>query len=392
MAQSNKNLASKNGKAYPQESQQVEQPATKIPTDEAGQALEQEVQQAKNQKPNETKPEPTEQERPKGQKGGKISGIKQNLQESKRRADPTKIFGPLLFDGEVGILFGSEKSGKSALAIQLANHYAAGTSMDGFENETKEGKRVLFMDLELSDKQQEIRYTNLESDEDEPGRGLNLFSDNLDRYELDPAQIDDNYTETLFEDIEANSQEYDLIIIDNLSWLVTGDQERSSDARNLSHRVHAISRLYNITFLLLSHTTKNISKNNYPLTTADLAGSYQFSAVADSIFALGKNAQDPEIRYVKQLATRSAPEKMGAEEVKTLRFDKSKDFLGFLWLRDEPEANHLQTRESETEQQIEQDIRTQLNKGKSVRETSQALGVGHRRVARISKELRNEKG
>jgi energy-coupling factor transporter ATP-binding protein EcfA2 len=308
------------------------------------------------------------------------------LEESSKKPDPVRIFGPLLHEQELAILFGPEKSGKSALAVQLANAYADGYEVTGFENKAKPGS-VLFMDFELTSKQQELKYKNNEASN--PKSTLAQFSENLHRAEIRTEKITDDFIETLKSQIEHACKKYDLVIIDNMSWLINGI-EKSGNAAPLVQTLSRLKKENGCSILIISHTTKRIDKVGQSITNADLAGSYMMSALVDSVFAINTNATDPEKRYIKQTASRSEAEIMGSESVKTLRFDKESNFLGFVWLTDEPEANHFQTEEKGHEQQFLNDVKDYMSKGNGIIKTAKKFNITKHEAQKIKDGKRDQ--
>src|SRR5690606_16716539 len=72
----------------------------------------------------------------------------QVLKEASLQPDPIFLYQPLVTQGELVILFADTGIGKTALSVQMAVHIA------------KQQYHVLYVDLELSDKQFEKRYRN----------------------------------------------------------------------------------------------------------------------------------------------------------------------------------------------------------------------------------------
>jgi putative DNA primase/helicase len=316
------------------------------------------------------------------QSGGNVLEIKPFndwLKESQEQPDPVRIFGPLLHTQEVAILFGGAKSGKSALAVQLANAYAAGESVPGFENQAKEAGRVLFLDFELSKKQNQKRY-------EDPTKGLKTFSGNLDRAELKPENIQDNLAEQILDEVEAHAPHYDLIIIDNLTYILF-DGEKSSNSATLIKRLQNIKKAEGCAVLVIAHTPKRVERAQSPLSIHDLAGSSQLGNLSDSVFGINRNVQSEDIRYVKQIVSRDEIEQFDADNVVTLQYDKEDNFLSFTYLRNEPERNHLKDATEEEKDQELANIKDLLNQGYSIRDVGKKLDVGRRKVEKIKKQL-----
>jgi len=65
---------------------------------------------------------------------------------------PEMLFDEFWRTGELAMLFGSSGSGKSILGVQIAEALASGRAIDGFRM-PKHGRRVLYVDMEMSDSQ-----------------------------------------------------------------------------------------------------------------------------------------------------------------------------------------------------------------------------------------------
>lgn len=295
------------------------------------------------------------------------------VRQAQNEPDPVRIFGPLLHEKELAILFADQKTGKSALAVQIGNAAASGESITGFANEAEAGP-VLYIDFELSKKQFEQRYN------DPQEQGLKQFSNNFHRAEINRENLPDSFAEALINEIARQANNFKLVIIDNLTYLLT-DQEKTTNSGALMQRLNAIKKQSGAAILLIAHTPKRSATD--PITANDLAGSHMFSALADSIFALGKNAKEPELRYIKQINSRTEPELMGADHVATLKFTKIGNFLSFTFEDYEPEANHLRTDTEEGQQQLINDIKDYRNeKGYSIRQIADEFNITKSKVER----------
>jgi RecA-family ATPase len=297
------------------------------------------------------------------------------LKIAAKQPDPVRIFGPLLHEQELAILFADQKSGKSALAVQIGNACAAGEHIQGFANNAKPGP-VLYMDFELSSKQFELRYND-------PDHELKQFSHNFYRAEINREQLSENFSEAILQRIEEEAKQYKLIIIDNLTYLLT-DQEKSAKSGQFIQRLSALKKDTGAAILLIAHTPKRSPTE--PITANDLAGSHMLTALADSIFALGKNASEPELRYVKQINSRSEPEEeMGADNVATLHFQKHGNFLSFDFQGYGREAYHLKTDTEEEKEELAAEVCDLKQKGYSIREIADDRNISRAKADRLSR-------
>ncbi len=106
------------------------------------------------------------------------------IETARKRPLPRKLFGDLWLEGELAILFADMAKGKTVLATQIAESLARGEPIEPFEMNA-EAQKVLYLDLEMSDKQFEMRYA---ADHDGGAEYLHdhyKFSDNFTRVQID---------------------------------------------------------------------------------------------------------------------------------------------------------------------------------------------------------------
>src|SRR5215213_8791540 len=90
-----------------------------------------------------------------------LSVLKANecIAATKRARPAARLFDEFWREGELAMLFGASGAGKSILAVQIADALARGTAMWGFVM-PKGRRKVLYVDLGLSDAQFQARYRN----------------------------------------------------------------------------------------------------------------------------------------------------------------------------------------------------------------------------------------
>lgn len=141
------------------------------------------------------------------------------MREAKREA-AEMLFDEFWRQGEIALLFGEAGVGNSLIAVQAANAIAGGRPFGGLRMPTK-GRRVLYVDLVLSDAQFRYRYAH------GPKRGRMTFSRNF-LYERSPHGAD--VTQWIRETVEANS--IDCVVINDLNALLrTSSQCRRKKKR-----------------------------------------------------------------------------------------------------------------------------------------------------------------
>jgi len=106
--------------------------------------------------------------------------------EGRERPDPKMLFDEFWIEGEMAILFGD--SGKTSLAMQIGDSIASGRPVEPMRM-TAEPEKVLYLDLALSEKQFEMRYSAERSDDAaESDVRDHEFSDNFIRVQM-PADL-----------------------------------------------------------------------------------------------------------------------------------------------------------------------------------------------------------
>src|SRR5215213_6214617 len=75
----------------------------------------------------------------------------------KRYWEPPMLFDEFWREGDLALLFGATATGKSILAVQVADALARGRSLDGFRMHAGR-RKVLYVDLAMSDTHFQARY------------------------------------------------------------------------------------------------------------------------------------------------------------------------------------------------------------------------------------------
>ena len=130
-----------------------------------------------------------------------------------------------------------------------------------------------------------------------------------------------------------------------------------------------------------------------PITSNDLAGSKRLYNFFDSVFAIGKSAQDSGLRYVKQLKVRYGTYSYDADNVIIYEIEKVDAFLQFVQRGYSTEKEHLKKLGDNESSQRDSQILQLSQSGKSVREIASQVNCGKSTVSRIiqrSKENKNE--
>ena len=298
----------------------------------------------------------------------------QTLADARKQKVPNQLFGTIWHEGELCILFSDTNLGKSALAVQIAESIASGTSL-GPLHPTAKAQPVLYFDFEMSEKQFEARYSV-------QYKNHYLFSPNLYRSYLNPDAMTDDDGYALSQAIEQEIQNTSarILIIDNLTYL-RNETERAKDALPLMRHLKQLKSKHGLSILALAHTPKRDMSR--PLTVNDLQGSKMLANFADSLFAIGASGQGTDLRYVKQLKARATAIYYDAQNALVCRIKKPYNFLCYEFVTIGSESQHLQENEGQQDEtRLIKQIQTLHDEGKTQRDIAEALGIGLGTVCR----------
>lgn len=292
-----------------------------------------------------------------------IKSVNDTLRDAAMRPDPIPLWESMWYKGELCCLYSDSNLGKSILAVQIAKDIA-------------EKMRVLYCDFELSDKQFQLRYTDLN------GNCLE-FPDDLYRVEINNEALDVvvNWEEDIVSNIENAVLQTgaEAVIVDNLTW-ICNNSEKGSDAGKLMMSLMTLKKKYDLSMLVIAHTPKRDS--SMPITSNDLAGSRRLYNFFDSAFAIGQSAQDSNLRYVKQMKVRYGEYQYNADNVIVYSLEKDGAFLRFVKIGYASEKEHLKERSEEDMSALKEKVKLMHGDGYSIRAIAIELGVGKSTVSR----------
>jgi len=299
------------------------------------------------------------------------------INQSKLKPIPKMLFGEFWFEDELSILFADTNQGKSILAVQIADSISKGECISGFKLEALK-QPVLYCDFELSDKQFENRYSvEYENHYD--------FDNNFIRIEINPdASIPESQS---FEDFLNDSLEKailetgaKILIIDNLTFLKS-ETEKAKDALPLMKHLKALKNKYGLSILALAHTPKrDLSK---PITRNDLSGSKMLINFCDSVFSIGENHTDKNIKYLKQIKVRAMEFMYDSENIITCELDKPVNFLKFSFIGYGQEREHLKQHNDKDDEEMYAAVMALHKENQSLRAIGTEMGISHMKVKRI---------
>lgn len=297
------------------------------------------------------------------------------IQDAITQPIPNKLCGNFWLENEVCILFADTNVGKSILSVLIADKISRG-SPDGHFGSEAPAQMVLYLDFELSDKQFENRYLNNYEEH-------YSWDSNFLRVQINVNFTDyDDFEKQLFIEIEEiiDKHQAKIVIVDNITYLRMQSTEQGKEAMPLMKYLTKLKQKYQLSLLVLAHTPKRLNPST-PLSFNDISGSKHLSNFVDSIFCIGKSNQNPNWRYIKQLKARSSTV---MEKVFVCELRKLYNFLGFDFLMEDYERNHLKPKaEANLELEAEVNKLKKENPDFSLQKIADEAGTNKVQVKRI---------
>ena len=293
-----------------------------------------------------------------------IRTANRTIAEAAMRPNPRQLYQELWYEGEVCCLFSDSNLGKSIYAVQMADTIAT-------------LRPVLLVDCELTDKQFQMRYTDIDTGV------MHIFPELLYRAEINPNTLDvKDYETKIFHHIEAAAQHMkcNIIIIDNLTYLCNSS-DKGVDAGLFMMKLMNLKKKYGWSLLIIAHTPKRSLMS--PITQNDLAGSKKLYNFFDSVFAIGKSAKDSRLRYVKQLKVRAGEFRYDSSNVIVYEIEKTDGFVHFEFKEFSTEKEHLKERTEKEITSTHRNVHELKSQGKSTREIAAYLGLSKSKVDRL---------
>lgn len=284
------------------------------------------------------------------------------IEDSLNCPDPKTYFHGLIVQNENTVIFASSNVGKSILAIQIAEDIAR-------------SEKILYVDLELSSKQFQMRYSDPSTGE------VHVFPTNFKRAEIDPEMIvGSDLEQEILDSIEEAANNGTLFfVIDNITF-ICNDSEKGATAGSFMMKLIRLKKKYGLTTIVIAHTPKR--RGWEPITQNDLAGSAKLINFFDAGIALARSAKDNNLRYLKQVKVRTGEYQYDAENVIVFDVAKTNGFLKFEIQGYAKEADHLKNREgSDDYEEIIEILKLQKD-GKSVRDIAEILDMSKSTVQR----------
>lgn len=270
------------------------------------------------------------------------------------------LYPNIVLEGDLSIIFGQSGIGKTIFAMQIARYIA--------EN----GKRVLYVDCEMTPRQLGNRYETAN------------FPPTFLRAEMDR----ENPTEDVLKGIEevAVANHVEVVFIDNITALGQS-LDRSSDAGTLMASLNTLKKKYNWTLVVLNHIPKMYS-GNVPLSLSAMQGSAKLNQLIDDAIGIAQSSIDSNLVYVKQCKWRNGELTMGADHVAI--YERRKDEYGNLGFSSRgfgTEQEHLSTESGNDRNELIARMKELSAKGMTQTAIAELLGTSQSKVSRLLKEL-----
>lgn len=269
------------------------------------------------------------------------------------------LYPNIVLEGDLSIIFGQSGIGKTVFAMQIARYIA--------EN----GKRVLYVDCEMTPRQLGNRYETAN------------FPPTFLRAEMDR----ENPAEDVLKGIEevAVANHVEVVFIDNITALGQS-LDRSSDAGILMASLNTLKKKYNWTLVVLNHIPKMYS-GNVPLSLSAMQGSAKLNQLIDDAIGIAQSSIDSNLVYVKQCKWRNGELTMGADHV-TL-YERGKDEYGNLGFTERgfsTEQEHLSMESGNEREELKARVRELSAKGMRQTDIALQVGISQSKVSRLLKE------
>ena len=284
-----------------------------------------------------------------------VASMNDTLEKAKRLPPLVPLYDDIVLEGDLSVIFGQSGIGKTIFAMQVASDIAA------------KGKRVLYVDFEMTERQLYARYPNL------------IFPETFFRAEVDRDHINEDVLKGI--EVVAKANMAEVVFIDNITAL-SQSLDKGSDAGILMSELNRMKKDNSWTMIILSHVPKMYCGNT-PLTLSAIQGSAKINQLVDDVIGLGQSYKDKSLVYVKQCKWRNGERNLDADHVAV--YERCKDESGnlrFQFREFGKESDHLTTSSGNDKEELYAQIRAMKAQGKPQQEIAQLLGVSQSTVSR----------
>lgn len=193
-----------------------------------------------------------------------VASMNDTLEKAKKLPPLVPLYDNIVLEGDLSVIFGQSGIGKTIFAMQIASDIAA------------KGKRVLYVDFEMTERQLYARYQSI------------VFPDTFFRAEVDKDHINDNVLKGIEEVAKANMAQ--VVFIDNITAL-SQSLDKGSDAGVLMAELNRMKKENGWTMIILTHVPKQYSGNT-PLILSAIQGSAKINQLVDDVIGLAQSCKD----------------------------------------------------------------------------------------------------
>lgn len=235
------------------------------------------------------------------------------IKEALTMPDPIYLFPQIIQQNEFIILFADTGIGKTIFAFQTAIHIAG------------DGHKVIYLDLELSKKQYQKRYTSEDGTPYNMPDSLYRVGYSRMRSIADAVDYSTYFIDSVKKLLDKTGAK--VLYIDNLTKLSAGSTDSAKDTIPILNALNALQAEYELTIIAIEHNKKVDSSR--PIALNDLQGSKMKANLCDSILSIGRSATDRNIRYVKQVKVRDGEHLYDTDNVIIYELSRTKGYLSF---------------------------------------------------------------
>lgn len=287
-----------------------------------------------------------------------VRAMNKCLLRAKQLPPLVTLFPNIVLEGDLCIIFGQSGIGKTIFAMQVARKIAA------------DGRRVLYLDFEMSERQLALRYET-------PNFPPTFF-----RAEMKTDSVIDNVLASIEDTAMLNHT--DVLFIDNITALGQS-LDKGVEAGTLMASLNALKKEHGWTLVVLNHVPKRYS-GSLPLSLEAIQGSAKLNQLVDDAIGLGVSDKDNSMVYVKQCKWRNAEATLTADHVAV--YERRKDDsgnLGFMFRCYDSECNLLGIAADNGREETAANVVSLRGRGRTQQQIAAELGISQSKVSRILK-------
>ena len=285
-----------------------------------------------------------------------VASMNDTLEKAKKLPPLVPLYDNIVLEGDLSVIFGQSGIGKTIFAMQVASDIAA------------KGKRVLYVDFEMTERQLYARYQSI------------VFPDTFFRAEVDKDHVNDDVLKGIEEVAKANMAQ--VVFIDNITAL-SQSLDKGSDAGVLMAELNRMKKENGWTMIILTHVPKQYSGNT-PLILSAIQGSAKINQLVDDVIGLAQSCKDKSLVYVKQCKWRNGERELDADHVAV--YERCKDEGGnlcFQFRGQGKESEHLAAATANEKEAKIARVKELHEQGKSQTDIARELGISQPTVWRI---------